>query len=185
MATKTKWAIDPNHSDIKFKVKHLMISSVTCVFNTFSGEVKSETDDFNNAEVSVEIDANSISTNHTERDTHLMSSLFLDTEKFPQINFVGILKKKGNELELNGDMSLRGVTQKVTLAVEFTGMCLGIHKETRAGFEVSGKINRKDFGLDFSLLTETGSIVVGEELNLHFNIEVIRQDLSSRSALAE
>jgi polyisoprenoid-binding protein YceI len=177
MATKTKWVIDPNHSDIQFKVKHLMISTITCSFKTFSGEVKNETADFNDAEVSVEIDANSINTDHTERDMRLKSTLFLDTEKFPKINFTGILKKKGNEYELSGDLSLCGVTKKVTLAVEFTGTCRGLHKETRAGFEVSGKINRKDFGLDFSLLTEAGSMVVGEELKLQFNIEVIQQGL--------
>ncbi|MDB5272812.1 MAG: polyisoprenoid-binding protein [Chitinophagaceae bacterium] len=175
MATKTKWAIDPNHSDIQFKVKHLMISTVTCVFNTFSGEVNTETDDFNQAEVRVVIDANSITTNHAERDTHLKSSLFLDTETFSKINFRGILKKKDDELELIGDLSLCGVTKKVALVVAFTGTCQGLHKETRAGFEVSGKINRKDFGLDFSLLTETGSMVVGEELKLQFNIELIQQ----------
>jgi len=175
MATKTKWVIDPNHSDIQFNVKHLMISTITCVFKTFSGEVISETDDFIDAEVSVDIDANSIDTNHADRDSHLKSPLFLNTEKFPKISFTGILKKNGNEHELIGDLSLCGVIKKIVLAVEITGTCQGLHKETRIGFEVSGKINRKDFGLDFSLLTEAGSIVVGEELKLHFNIEVIQQ----------
>jgi polyisoprenoid-binding protein YceI len=175
MATQTTWAIDPVHSHLQFKVKHLMISTVNCAFKTFRGEVKTEADDFNHAAVSVEIDANSISTNHAERDMHLKSSLFLDSEKFPKVNFTGILQKKGNEYELMGGLTLCGVTKQLTLAVEFTGTCQGLHKETRAGFDVSGKINRKDFGLDFNLLTDTGSIVVGEELKLQFNIEVIKQ----------
>lgn len=175
MAIKTKWAIDPNHSEIHFKVKHLMISTISCTFKTFGGEVSSETEDFNNADVNIEIDANSISTDHTERDARLKSSLFLDTEKFPKINFTGILNKKGDAHELDGDLNLCGVTKKIKLAVNFTGKCQGLHKEIRAGFEVSGKINRTDFGLNFSLLTEAGSIVVGEELNLHFNIELIQQ----------
>ncbi len=175
----TQWTIDPNHSEVQFKVKHLMISNVSGTFNTFTGNVQSESEDFHQAKVNFVIDANSVDTNLTERDNHLKSPLFLDTAKFPDILFHGLLYKKDSRYELKGELTLCAVTQSVTLNVDFTGTGEGRFGDTRAGFEVNGKINRKDFGIHFSLLTEAGSMVVGEEIKLHFDIQLIKQSLSA------
>jgi polyisoprenoid-binding protein YceI len=174
MEQKTKWTIDPKHSEVQFKVKHLMISYVSGTFKIFTGEVQSESEDFNNAEIYFEIDANSIDTNLEERDTHLKSSLFLETEKFPKIVFNGFLKKKGSDYELVGELTLCAVKKTVKMETEFSGIGKGRFGDIRAGFEVNGKIDRKDFGLNFGLLTEAGSLVVGEEVKLHFDIQLIK-----------
>ena len=172
---KTKWKIDLNHSEVQFKVKHLMISNVSGTFKLFNGDVESEGDDFNNAKIAFEIDAASIDTNQPERDGHLKSPLFLDTEKFPEISFEGLLHKKNSHYELTGDLTLCAVKKSVIMEVDYTGTGQGRFGDIRAGFEVSGKINRKDFGLNFSLLTDTGSVVVGEEIKLHFDIQLLKQ----------
>jgi len=173
--TTSTWKVDPNHSEVQFKVKHLMISTVSGTFNIFGGEVQTESEDFNNTEVRFEIDANSIDTNQEARDKDLKSPSFLDTEKFPKILFTGLLRKKDDNRELQGDLTLCNVTKRITLEVEFTGSGKGRFGDIRAGFEVNGKINRRDFGLNFSLLTETGSLVVGEEVTLHFDIQLVKQ----------
>jgi polyisoprenoid-binding protein YceI len=175
--TTSKWTIDPNHSEVQFKVKHLMISNVSGTFNSFTGDIQSEREDFHQAKVNFVIDANSIDTNLTERNNHLKSPLFLDTEKFSAIVFHGFLHKKDSHYELEGELTLCAITQTVTMNVDFTGTGEGRFGDTRAGFEVNGKINRKDFGIHFSLLTEAGSMVVGEEIKLHFDIQLIKQSL--------
>ena len=172
---KAKWKIDPNHSEVQFKVKHLMVSNISGTFKLFNGEVQSESEDFNNAEISFEIETNSIYTNQEERDTHLKSPLFLDTNKFPKIIFNGSLKKKDSNYELEGELTLCAVKKVVRMEAEFTGIGKGRFGDIRAGFEVNGTINRKDFGLNFNLLTEAGSLVVGEEIKLHFDIQLIKQ----------
>ena len=173
--TKTTWKIDPAHSEVQFKVKHLMISTVSGTFKLFNGETQSENEDFHRTKVNFEIDASSIDTNHEERDGYLISPLFLNAEKFPNILFEGSLNKKGDDYELDGELTLCGVKKSIRMATELTGTGKGRFGDTRAGFEVNGKINRKDFGLNFSLLTEAGSMVVGEEIKLHFDIQLIKQ----------
>ena len=152
-----------------------MIANVSGTFKLFNGEVESENDDFNDARVGFELEAASIDTNMAERDGHLRSDLFLDAEKYPKITFEGILHKKDSHYELRGDLTLRAVKKSVTMAVDYVGTEKGRFGETRAGFEVTGKINRKDFGISFSLLNEAGNAVAGEEVKLHFDIELIRQ----------
>ena len=175
MAQKTKWIIDTNHSEVQFKVKHLMIAYLSGTFKMFNGEVESENEDFNNSEINFEIDANSIDTYHEVRDGHLRSPEFLDTEKFPKIVFKGLLQKKEGKYQLHGELALRGVQKSIQLDVEFIGIGQGRYGDTRAGFEVNGKLNRKDFGINIGLLTEVGSLVVDEEIKLHFDIELIKQ----------
>jgi len=173
--TKLKWAVDTNHSEVQFKVKHLGIANVVGTFKLFKGEVTTENEDFNGAEISFEMDAASLDTKHAERDSHLRSPLFFDVEKFPKILFTGILKKKSDEYAMEGELDMHGVKRPLILAVEYNGIGKGRFNDVRAGFEVTGKFNRKDFGLAFSLLTETGSLVVGEEVKLHFDIELLKQ----------
>jgi polyisoprenoid-binding protein YceI len=172
---QTNWKVDPNHSEVRFKVKHLMISTISGTFKEFSGNVVSEGLDFDNATIALEIDASSIDTNQAERDGHLKSPLFLDTVKFPKITFNGLLQKKDGNYILIGDLTLCAVTKSIQLEVEHTGTGQGRFGDIRAGFEVNGKINRRDFGLNFSLLTETGTMVVGEEIKLCFDIQLLKQ----------
>lgn len=172
MATQ-KWVIDILHSEVQFKVKHLAISNVSGTFKTFIGQVHTENDDFNNAEINFELDTNSIDTNNLERDNHLKSDLFLNADKFPKITFNGKLIKSRKKWQLDGNLTILVTTKPVSLNVDYTGIGTGRHNDTRAGFEIEGKINRKDFGLTFNLLTEAGSLVVGEEVKLHFDIEII------------
>jgi polyisoprenoid-binding protein YceI len=172
---KTKWNIDPTHSEVQFKVKHLALSNVSGTFRVFKGDVQTENEDFNKAEIRFEIDMNSIDTNNGERDNHLKSPLFLNAEKFPKIVFNGIMLKEAGQYILEGEVTILETTKRIKMEVEHTGVGKGRFGDTRAGFEVNGKINRKDFGLNFHLLTEAGSLVVGEEIKLHFDIQLLQQ----------
>ena len=169
------WTIDPNHSQVQFKVKHLAVSNVAGIFKLFNGVVKTNNDEFTTAKINFEIDTNSIDTNNTERDNHLKSPMFFDTQKFPKILFNGFIKKQDEKYKLEGDLTILETTKRVNMNIEFTGAGTGRFGDTRAGFEISGKINRKDFGLSFGLLTEAGSLVVGEEVKLYGDIQIIKQ----------
>ncbi|MBB6129451.1 YceI family protein [Mucilaginibacter lappiensis] len=173
--TKSTWSIDPDHSEIQFKVKHLAISNIAGTFKIFKGDVISPNEDFDNAEISLEIDTDSIDTNHEIRDGHLKTEEFFNTPQFPQITFSGLLQKQSGKYELTGNLTIRQNTLPIVLDVEFTGTGKGRNGDTRAGFEVNGKINRKDYGLTWSMLTETGGLIIGEEIKLHFDIQLIKQ----------
>jgi polyisoprenoid-binding protein YceI len=176
MATQTKWTVDPTHSEVQFKVRHLVISTVTGAFKKFNGEVITEGDDFKNGQVSFSIDVNSIDTNQADRDGHLKSPDFFAAEQYPTITFSkGVLKKVSDEkYKLNGSLTLRDKTQAVELDVDFGGVVKDPWGNTKAGFEINGKINRKDFGLTWNALTEAGGMVVAEEVKLHINIELVK-----------
>lgn len=176
VATKTTWGIDTTHSEVHFKVKHLVIATVTGAFKKFSGEVTSEGDDFNNASVNFSIDVDSIDTNQADRDAHLKSEDFFAAAQYPTITFAnGVLKKvSGENYKLIGDLTLRDVTKAVELDVEFGGTVKDPYGNIKAGFELNGKINRKDFGLSWGALTEAGGMVVGEDVKLHLNIELAK-----------
>jgi polyisoprenoid-binding protein YceI len=173
---KTKWSIDTTHTEVLFKVKHLVISTVTGSFKKFSGEVISEAEDFDNANAAFSIDVNSIDTNQSDRDAHLKSEDFFAAAQYPSLTFSnGTLKKvKGNEYTLTGDLTIRNVTKRVELDVEFGGTTVDPWGNTKAGFEINGKINRKEFGLSWNALTEAGGMVVSEEVKLHLNVELAK-----------
>lgn len=171
----TKWVIDAGHSQIQFKVKHLAIANVNGTFKTFQGNAACEDDNFGNTEVYFEIDAGSIDTNNSERDKHLQSDLFLNAEKFPKITFLGALLKQHADYKLEGNLSILNTSRQVSFDVEHTGVGSGRNNDVRAGFEVSGKINRKDFGLNFHLLNDAGELVVGNEVKFHCDIELVKQ----------
>lgn len=173
MAT-TKWAIDTTHSEVQFKVKHLVISTVTGSFKKFSGEVSSESEDFNNAAVTLNIEVDSIDTNQADRDGHLKSDDFFSASQHPTISFAGKLVKNGGDYKLNGDLTIRGVKKTVSLDVDFGGVVKDPWGNTKAGFELNGKVNRKDFGLTWNALTEAGGMVVGEDVKLQMNVELAK-----------
>jgi polyisoprenoid-binding protein YceI len=177
MATLTKWVLDPMHSEVQFKVKHLVISTVSGFFKSFEGELDTENDDFTNAEISFSLDINSIDTNQTPRDEHLKSADFFDAEKYPKISFksTSFTKTGADEYALVGDLTVKDVTKSVKLDVEFGGAADDFYGNTKAGFEISGKINRKEFGLTWSGVTEAGSVVVGEDIKLLINVQFAKQ----------
>lgn len=177
MATLTKWSIDPMHSEVQFKVKHLVISTVSGFFKSFEGTVETDSDDFENADISFSIDINSIDTNQTPRDEHLKSAEFFDAATYPHIKFKSTSFKKtdDDEYELKGDLTIKDVTKPVSLNVEFGGSAADFYGNTKAGFEITGKINRKEFGLTWDGVTEAGSVVVGEDIKLTINAQLIKQ----------
>jgi polyisoprenoid-binding protein YceI len=174
MAEKTKWIIDAGHSEVQFKIKHLGITNVNGKFNTFQGEVLCADEDFSNAEVHAVIEAGSIDTNNAQRDTHLKSPDFFNADKFPVIKFDGKLLKEEDDYVLAGELTIREIMQRVELKAEFSGIGTGRFGDKRAGFEVTGKINRKDFGLTWNILAEGGGFVVGEDIKLHFDIQLVK-----------
>jgi polyisoprenoid-binding protein YceI len=174
-ATKTTWAIDPTHTEVQFKVKHLVISTVTGFFKKFSGSVESESEDFDGAQVTFSLDTNSIDTNQTDRDNHLKSADFFAADQYPTVDFTGSLTKvEGSEYTLDGALTIRGTTKAVALKVEFGGTVVDPWGNTKAGFEINGKINRKDYGLTWNALTEAGGMVISDEVKLHINVELAR-----------
>lgn len=174
--TKTKWAIDPTHSEVQFKVKHLVISTVTGSFKKFSGTVEGDDENFDGARINFSLDVNSIDTNQADRDGHLKSPDFFAAEQHPTITFSnGTLRKiSGNAYKLTGSLTIRGTTKVVEFDVEFGGIMKDPWNNIKAGFEVNGKINRKDFGLNWNALTEAGGMVVGEEVKIHINVELVK-----------
>lgn len=173
----TTWIIDAMHSEIGFKVKHLVISTVSGKFKNFEGTIEAEGDDFNNAKVSFSADIDSIDTNVADRDAHLKSPDFFDAANHPKLIFesTGFTNKGGSDYVLEGNMTIKGVTKPVTLNVEHGGTGPNAYGQTVAGFELKGKINRKDFGLNWSAVTEAGGIVVSDDVKLVMDVEVVKQ----------
>ena len=175
MATTT-WAIDPTHSEIHFKVKHLMITTVTGSFNSFTASAETENDDFSGAKISFSADTASVDTGNEQRDGHLKSADFFDSEKFPQMSFTSTgYSKKGDDYVLTGDLTIKDVTKPVTLNVEFGGVAKDPWGNTKAGFTLTGKINRKDFGLNWNAVTEAGGVLVSEEVKILAEIQLTQQ----------
>jgi polyisoprenoid-binding protein YceI len=168
----TKWAIDPAHTEVQFKVKHLVITTVTGSFKEFDGEVITENEDFDGAKVKFSIDVNSIDTRSTDRDNHLKSDDFFAAEKYPEMKFDGVLNKNGGDYKLVGDLSIRETTRKVELDVDYNGTVKDPWGNNKAGFEIAGKLNRKDFGLTWNTITEAGSMLVGEEVKLAISVQL-------------
>lgn len=172
-----QWNIDPMHSEVQFKVKHLMISTVTGSFSTYEGAIDTVNDsDFNDASINFSADIDSISTGQGQRDAHLTSPEFFDAAKFPKLTFESTSFKKDSDdtYALEGNLTMKGKTNSVKLAVEFGGIMTDFYGNTKAGFEISGKINRQDYDLTWSGVTEAGGIVVSDEVKLIFNIQVAK-----------
>ncbi|WP_256011297.1 YceI family protein [Desertivirga xinjiangensis] len=176
MATTTTWVIDPTHSEIQFKVKHLVISTVTGNFRSFDGKAVSANEDFTDSEIEFTIDVNSIDTNQEQRDAHLKSADFFDAEKYPKMSFKSTsFKKEGSDYKLVGDLTIKDVTKQVELDVEFGGVAGDFYGNTKAGFELSGKISRREFGLVWSGITEAGTVVVGDDIKLVLSVQFAKQ----------
>ena len=176
MSVKTKWALDPAHSEVNFKVKHLVISSVTGTFKSFEGGFETDQEDFSNADIHFSLDVNSIDTNQEQRDVHLKSADFFDQEKYPKISFKSTsFTKSGEDYELTGNLNVKDVTKPIKLKVEFGGTATDFYGNEKAGFEITGKISRKEYGLTWDAVTEAGAIVVGDDIKLNINAQFAKQ----------
>jgi polyisoprenoid-binding protein YceI len=176
MAT-TKWVLDPTHSEVEFKVKHMMISTVTGKITKFDTTVETEGEDFMTAKVTFTADVDSLTTGNEQRDGHLKSVDFFDTANFPQLKFVATKYENvdnDGSYEVYGDLTIRGITKNVKLDTEFGGVIKDPWGNTRAGITISGKINRKEFGLTWSGATETGSLIVSDEVRIHVGLEFVK-----------
>ncbi|SFC03175.1 YceI family protein [Spirosoma endophyticum] len=176
-ATTTSWVIDPTHSEIQFKVKHLVISTVTGSFTQYEGQVESVGEDFTDAKISFSADISSITTGNEQRDGHLKSADFFDAESFPKLTFTSTnLTKTGDDTyNLTGDLTIRGTTKPITLKVEHGGIMQDFYGQTKAGFEAVGTIKRKEFGLTWDGVTEAGGVVVSDDVKLVLNIQLTKQ----------
>jgi len=171
------WTADALHSDVQFKVKHLMINTVTGEFTSYSATVEAESADFSDASVSFSVDIDSVNTKNEMRDGHLKSDDFFNAEKFPTMSFTStaFAPKGDGHYTLTGDLTIRDVTKSVTLDVEFGGVMVDFYGNTKAGFEISGSINRKDYGLSWDAVTEAGGIVVSDTVKLVINLQLQKQ----------
>jgi len=176
MAT-TKWVLDPSHSEITFKVKHMMFTNVSGKFDTFQATAESEGENFENARFEFEAETASINTGNGDRDNHLRGSDFFDAEQFPKLTFssTSFSQKSGDDYTLTGNLTLHGVTGPVTLDVEFGGLAQDPWGNTKAGLSATGKLNRKDFGLNWNAALEAGGVLVGEEVKLHIELQFVKQ----------
>ena len=173
----TKWKIDTAHSEIQFKVKHLMITTVTGHFRKFDLNVDANTDDFATAKkIEFTADIDSIDTNNSQRDAHLKSADFFNAEEYSKLKFVGAkYEADGDEAKLSGELTIKNITRPVVLNVEHGGIVNDPWGQTKAGFTVSGKISRKDFGLTWNAVTEAGQVVVGDEVKIHAEVQLVKQ----------
>lgn len=174
---KTTWKVDPTHSELTFKVKHLMISNVKGEFRKFDATITSNGSDFSSATVSADVDASSIDTNNTDRDTHLRSADFFDVDKNPQITFRGTAFNKLDDenYKLTGILAMNGTEKEITLDVDFGGFVTDPYGQAKAGFSISGKFNRKDWGLNWNAALETGGVLVSDEVRVAGELQFVKQ----------
>jgi polyisoprenoid-binding protein YceI len=181
-AQDSSWKLDAAHSKVGFSVSHLVISEVEGKFNKFDAKVTSTKSDFADSQIEFTADINSIDTDNEDRDKHLKSPDFFDAAKHDKLKFVSKSFKKvsENNFKVTGDLTIKGVTKPVTLDAAYGGTVKDPYGNTKAGFKLTGKISRKDFGLTWNALTEAGGAVVGDEVNLVAKVELQKEQLASK-----
>jgi polyisoprenoid-binding protein YceI len=174
---ETKWNIDNMHSVVGFKVRHMMISNVNGTFGNFSAEATTQGEDFSTAKFNFKAAIDSINTGVADRDGHLKSADFFDAANYPEMLFhsTDVKQLASDELEISGDLTIHGVTKPATLKAEFAGIAVDPYGQTKAGLSLTGKIKRSEFGLVWSAVTEAGNVVVGDEIKLDCEIQLIKQ----------
>ncbi len=172
----TRWNLDPSHSEVTFKVKHLMITNVSGMVGSYEIDCETEGNDFMKSKVTFTADVKTLTTHNPQRDGHLMNDDFFNAEQFPKIKFLATRYEKvdNDSYELTGDLTIRDITRPIKLDVEFGGTVVDAYGNTRAGFIVNGKINRREYGLKWNALTEAGSIVVSDDVRIHCEIQLIK-----------
>ncbi|MDD3638286.1 MAG: YceI family protein [Bacteroidales bacterium] len=177
MSQTTNWNIDHAHSNVTFEVAHMVVSTVTGKFQEFEGTIKADKEDFSDASISFTIQAASVNTNNEKRDNHLRDTDFFEVETYPTIDFKGksLSQKSGNKYTLVGDLTMHGVTKEVELDVRYNGQIKDPWGNTRAGFKVSGSLNREDYGLTYNSALEAGGFLIGKEVDIQINLELIKE----------
>ena len=171
-----KFVLDPLHSDVSFKIKHLMISNVTGQFSKFDATMESESEDFSDAKMWFQADVASINTNIADRDNHLRSADFFDVENHPHMTFNSTsVEKNGDSYIISGDLTIRGVAKPIQLNGRYNGSDVDAYGQTKYGFELEGVLNRKDWGLTFNLEGGKGSLIIGDEVRLNIGIQMMEQ----------
>ncbi len=168
-----KWNLDPTHSELGFKVRHLMITNVSGSFGNFSADVETEEEDFATAKVNFSADVATVNTGNEQRDGHLKSADFFDAENHPKLTFESTKMEKvsGNDYKLHGNLSIRGTVKPVAFDVEFGGIGKDPWGNTKAGFSLNGKINRNDWGLTWNAPIEAGGVLVSEDVKIHAEVQ--------------
>ncbi len=178
------YKIDLHHSQIKFRVKHLMITNVTGEFKQFDATLEAKKEDFSDAKISFEADIDSISTHNEQRDAHLKGEDFFNAAEYPKLSFVSkeLKNTSGDKYQLKGDLTIKGITKEVVLEAELGGTVTDPWGQFKAGFEIEGKISRKDFGLTWNATTEAGGVVVSDEVKLSISAQMVKQNEVSLAA---
>lgn len=174
---RSTWAIDPTHSEIGFKVKHMMFTNVSGKFNQFEASIENEDEAFETSKISFSADVNSVDTSNADRDNHLRSADFFDVDNFAKLKFESTAVQKVNDglYTINGDLTIKDVTKNVTLEAEYSGLMKDPWGNTKIGLSLNGKINRKDFGLTWNAALETGGVLVGEDIKLAAEVQFVKQ----------
>lgn len=177
MANQTKWVSDPPHSEIQFKVRHMMIANVKGEFRNFNATILTEGDDFSKGTVEVIIEAGSIFTNNTDRDTHLKSADFFDVENHKELKFTGtsLTQLDDDNYLLKGLLNIKGIEKEVSFDVEFGGINKDPWGSMKAGFSLNGKISRKDWGLNWNAALETGGVLVSDEVRITAEVQFVKE----------
>ncbi|MDI9256734.1 YceI family protein [Flavobacterium sedimenticola] len=174
---KANWAIDPTHSEIGFKVKHMMFTNVSGKFDSFSADIQNEETQFETSEIRFSAEVKSINTGNSDRDNHLRSADFFDTDTFGTLTFksTSITKVNEGQYEIKGDLTIKDVTQNISLGAEYSGLMKDPWGNTRIGLSLNGSINRKNFGLTWNAALETGGVLVGEDIKLSAEVQFVKQ----------
>lgn len=171
-----KWIIDPVHSEIAFKARHLMISTVRGHFSKFEGSIEAEDETLNNGVIKFETDISSLETRHPDRNGHLLSADFFDVSNFPKMSFASTsVKRKDDELNITGDLTIKGITKEVKLTAKVNGTNTGMEGENITGFDLTGKISRKDFGMVWNVALETGGVLIGDNIDIEAFVEAKKE----------
>lgn len=174
---KSNWVIDPTHSEIGFKVKHMMFTNVSGKFTQFEASIENEDDAFETSTINFTADVNSVDTANADRDNHLRGADFFDADNFAKLSFksTGVQKVNEGEYKINGDLTIKDVTKNITLEAEYSGLMKDPWGNTKIGLSLNGKINRKDFGLTWNAALETGGVLVGEDIKLAAEVQFVKQ----------
>jgi polyisoprenoid-binding protein YceI len=171
------WVVDSTHTHVGFSVKHMMVTTVRGTFKEYSGTLQLDTENFASSKFEGEVDVASIDTQNADRDTHLRTNDFFDAPAFPKITFKSTkIAPKGDEFVVTGDLTIRGVTKSVDFDVEFFGTSKNPYGQTVAGVSAKTTINRKDFGVSFNAVLETGGVAVGEKVKIEIELEATQKD---------
>ena len=174
------WVIDKAHSEVEFKVKHLMITNVTGKFKDFESTVLADSEDFTKSTINFSANIDSIDTRDDARDKHLKGEEFFNADKFPKLSFSGnrLTQKSGDHYLLEGNLTIRDITQPITLDVEFGGITRDPWGQTKAGFTIKGKLSRSAYGLTWNAITESGGVVVSDEVRLNVEAQYVKQEVA-------